>query len=203
MSTLYHFRVQIAKFSTRKTHSKPKLQENVPANNCHPKVDTILQVKQWILSYDSHTIGLLYNYMLAVICAQNLYRVHSRQYSTVNQILQITYVLPCISLYLLCYTAEIESTRYKFCDSFPLSKYIKTSLPAVSRELRSTVKSHKEPRQTALQSTPTKPATKPLPLPLITATAKLRPFLLGSVNCDEGWGNHWDFCRVSICWWWP
>jgi hypothetical protein len=38
MSTLYHFRVQIAKFSTRKTRSKPKSQKNVPANNCHPKV---------------------------------------------------------------------------------------------------------------------------------------------------------------------
>ena len=27
MSTLYHYHVQIAKFSTRKTHFKPKLQK--------------------------------------------------------------------------------------------------------------------------------------------------------------------------------
>ena len=38
VSTLYHYHVQIAKFSTRKTSFKPKSQKNVPANNCHPKV---------------------------------------------------------------------------------------------------------------------------------------------------------------------
>jgi hypothetical protein len=38
MSTLYHFHVQIAKFSTRKTCFKSKLQKNVPTNNCHLKV---------------------------------------------------------------------------------------------------------------------------------------------------------------------
>ena len=41
LSTLYHFLVQIAKFSTRKRYFKPKSQKNVPANNCwhHLKVD--------------------------------------------------------------------------------------------------------------------------------------------------------------------
>ena len=33
-----HFRVQIAKFSTRKMCFKSKSQKNVPANNCHLKV---------------------------------------------------------------------------------------------------------------------------------------------------------------------
>ena len=34
---LYHFHIQIAKFSTCKLCFKPKSQKNVPANNCHSK----------------------------------------------------------------------------------------------------------------------------------------------------------------------
>ena len=40
VSTLYHYRVQITKFSTHKTCFKPKSQKNVPANNYHPKIDS-------------------------------------------------------------------------------------------------------------------------------------------------------------------
>ncbi len=38
MSTLYHFRIQIANFSSHKTYIKLKGQKDVPENNRHPKV---------------------------------------------------------------------------------------------------------------------------------------------------------------------